>query len=295
MEAQPALGELGPAGAQPAAAQRGEVGGAACRQQLDRELTVEVGDRQRHRLQRPPGAAVVAVRRRHVGEPRRRQRGGNQQRRSGRPGRAGGDRVHAHAAAEHRLQRLARARGRLVLEHRVPGVGHHQQVRVGDLRGDFARVGGGGAQVVGAAEDQRGDVGHRFRHRRRRGRRGGPVGARAELVEVEHVRGGERRERARRERADLRLRLRHPFSRAGAAAPREVLLFAGGRVEERRVDPFPFFAFAAERRAPAAARAGRCRRRRRPAPRPGIRPAGAGRSRRPAGCRAARWRRCGTG
>ncbi len=170
VETQPALGELRPAGAQAAAVQRGGVESresarpAGRFEQLQRELAGEVGERELDRLQSPPGPTAVPVRGGDVGEPL-----GGQRREAlhgrRRPGGAGADRLHAHSAGEPRAQRLARTRRGLALERRVPGVGYDEQVRVGDLRGERAGVGRGGAQVVGAADDQRGDVGHGFRRR----------------------------------------------------------------------------------------------------------------------------------
>ncbi len=209
MEVQRAFGELHPAGAQAAAVQCGGVEAESppdppsCFEQLEHELAGEVGEREHNRLQGPPGPTVVPARGGDLGDPRGGQRREALQRRR-RPGGAGADRLYAHPAGEHRAQRVARARRGLALERRVPGVGHDQQVRVGDLRGECAGVGCGGAQVVGAADDQRGDVGHGFRHRRGRGGGERPEGAGAQLVEVEHVRGGEGRGHARRQGVDCR-------------------------------------------------------------------------------------------
>src|SRR3984885_13371255 len=63
------------------------------------------------------------------------------------------------ARSEQRLQCFAGAAGLLVGEYRVTGVWHDEQGGARYLCGDFARIGGRRAQIVGAAEDQRGNVG----------------------------------------------------------------------------------------------------------------------------------------
>ena len=296
MEAQPAFGELRPARAQAAAVQRGEVESresarpAGRFEQLQRELAGEVGEREL----RPPAGCARPDRGSRAQEGRRRAaRGpaarGPQAAAAARRGRDYG--AIARRAGEHRAQRVARAGRGLALEHRVSGVGHHEQVRVGDLRGERAGVGGGGAQVVGAAEDQRGDVGHRFRHGR--GRRGGkgPEGAGARTRRSPSMFAGSERARScSRAALDVGGRLGEAFGGAGGAAPREdasssqVVVKNSGRsmpslssLRHRRSGGSREQAH--ERRGVAVGGDGA-------RPRRGIRRAGSGRSRPRAGCRA---------
>ena len=121
-----------------------------------------------------------------------------------RPGRTGLQDPPAAPPANIACSALRAHGGGLVLEHRVPGVGDHEQVRVRDLRGDGARVRGGGAQVVGAAEDQRGDI--RQRRRCTTGGAGVAKGQKAQLrssSKSSTFAGVNGRDRARREGVDL--------------------------------------------------------------------------------------------
>ncbi len=174
-------------------------------------------------------------------------------------------------------------------------VGDDQQVRVGDLRRHFAGVRGRRAQVVGAAEDQRRHVGQRRVVDGRGGRRERPVARSGAMsLSCERVGRGERRERARGQRSRGGARFGDACPGVGRAAPRELLLFAGRRVVQRRVEVFSFrlrrllerLDQARERRG-VAARGRRDRGER-------IRRAAAARSRRRAAVRAARWRTAAT-
>jgi hypothetical protein len=66
-----------------------------------------------------------------------------------------------------------------------------------------------------------------------------------DVTELERVGGGEGGEGARGQRSGGGDGLRDAVRRVGCAAPREVLLFARGRVVQRRVEVFRFFAFCA--------------------------------------------------
>ncbi len=124
----------------------------------------------------------------------------------------------------------------------MAGVGDHEQLRVGDPRGDGTRARGRGAQVLGAGEQQRRHV----RQRLRGGRRGGgvgPVQAGGDQAVFPHGGGVERVEGGARQRVQRGERFGAAGGRRRGALPGEGLLLAGGREEQRVVFFFVGFPF----------------------------------------------------
>ena len=171
--------------------------------ELQGELAAEVGERQRDRVQRAPGAPAVAA----LAGATRRGAAAAAAAGAGPPAAASCGTARS-AGGEQRLQRVAAARGRLLGEHRVAGVGHHQQVRAGDLAPPLrARWRSGVRRSSAPLRISVGTSGSGASSRRRRGGRVRPVRARGHVADRRSRRRRERGEGARRQRgAAARLR-----------------------------------------------------------------------------------------
>ncbi len=125
-------------------------------------------------------------------------------------------------------------------------VWNHQKVGAGDLSGEFAGARGRRAQIVGAAEDQRGDS----RERSLVGGRGGfgqrPAGTGDQIAEVDRVAHAEGSEGRWRQGACCCEAFLQALGRAGASLPGELLLLAAGREVQRTVEVFASFAASGE-------------------------------------------------
>ncbi len=216
-------------------------------------LALEVHEGVEHGGQRPAGVAAQARDRLYVGEPRRGDRGGTED-----VGRrlAGLDWLPARPAREEGGHGSAGTAAEVAADHGVPGVGDDEHLRIRYQRGDAPRVGGGGAQVLGAGEDQgaaRPAAGPRGAGRGRRPASPGTVGMRLSSQVVAAVEGVEVRARQGVQRGQ-----RFGAARGGrrGALPEEGPLLAGGGQEEGVVFFFAGFQFGLGASAWAAARWG---------------------------------------